>query len=520
MITFKHFIIEAKFSEEDFARVLSAFERRLPKLLGASIHRSGGADGSEKLSGATGYLYFFKTKAFQVREKGGHVLGIDVWDRYSINKGPAYTIDVKDLSAETLLGSMSKLADLIKSPQVGEVPVNESLNEMAKRISADSYRDMAEREFGADALTKLTWAQIKKIADDNDVLIPAYIRDQKVARGFWSVVPGDKAQGGESSASPSATTPSAPAEKTPGKKEPILYIKVTAQDPDSKKFISAAGEASAQKLYKAIQDAVDNAPPTPAEVRDPDTMFGHLAQLSEMAATGKLRSLIVYGGAGTGKTFTITNAIKKAGLTAGSDYVKLSGKASAASIYETLFMFRKGGLVVFDDLDSMWKNQDATNILKAALDTSPVREISWSTGKTINVSRMDDNEREELFDKIDADIIASPEDVRYPSTFDFTGRVIFISNLKKSEFDSAILSRSAKIDMTLTGEQVIQRMRAILPTLGGTDVSLERKEELVDALMEMHKKKQIDVVTMREFIKGMDILRSGASNWRELLVYM
>jgi len=517
MITFKHFIIEAKFSEEDFARVLSAFERRMPKLLGSSVYRSGGASGSEKLSGATGYLYFFKTKAFQVREKGGNVLGIDVWDRYSINKGPAYTIDIKDLSADTILGSMSKLADLIKSPKVGEVPVNESLNEMAKRISADSFKDMAEKEFGSDAITKLTWVQIKKVADDNDVLIPAYIRDQKVSRGFWSVVPGGKADGSTSSEMPSETRST---EKMPGKKEPILYIKVTAQDPDSKKFISAAGEASAQKLYKAIQDAVDNSPSTPAEVKDPDTMFGHLAQLSEMAATGKLRSLIVYGGAGTGKTFTITNAIKKAGLTAGSDYVKLSGKASAAAIYETLFMFRKGGLVVFDDLDSMWKNQDATNILKAALDTSPVREISWSTGKTVNVSRMDDNEREELFDKIDADIIASPEDVRYPSTFDFTGRVIFISNLKKSEFDSAILSRSAKIDMTLTGEQVIQRMRAILPTLGGTDVSLERKEELVDALMEMHKKKQIDVVTMREFIKGMDILRSGAGNWKDLLVYM
>jgi hypothetical protein len=212
--------------------------------------------------------------------------------------------------------------------------------------------------------------------------------------------------------------------------------------------------------------------------------------------------------------------IQEMSLVKGKDYVKLSGKATAVEIYKTLFMFRKSGLVLFDDLDSMWGNQDATNVLKAALDTSPVREISWSSNATQNVSSLSDEEREEFNDKVDEQIAANDEKIKYPSTFDFKGRVVFISNLKKSQFDSAILSRSAKIDMSMTAGQILQRMRTILPTLGGDDVSLEKKEELVDHLLVMHTKKQIDAVTMREFIKGLDIVRSGSPNWRALLAYM
>jgi hypothetical protein len=62
-------------------------------------------------------------------------------------------------------------------------------------------------------------------------------------------------------------------------------------------------------------------------------------------------------------------------------------------------------------------------------------------------------------------------------------------------------------------------MRKILPTLGGTDVSIELKEELLDHLLVMHKRKEITAVTMREFTKGLDIVRSGVPNWKELVVY-
>jgi hypothetical protein len=500
MLSFKNFLVEAKFSEDDFARVLSAFERRLPKLLGAKLYRDGGPGHVNKVAGFDAYTYFFGDRALQVRVKAGHVHAIDVWDKFALNAG-------------TLLGAMKEIARLIKSPEEGKIEVkaiNESLqlDEMAKRVGDDSFFKMMVDEYGEAGARDVTWAQIKTVADKNDVLIPAYIRGQKTGRGKWNAEPGAVSGGDEGEK---------PVEKS-GKKDPILYIKVTAQDPETKRFIPAGDSKQAQQLYSQLQGAL-KAGPTEAEVKDPETLYGHMSQLVEMACKGTLRSLLIYGGPGTGKTYTIMKTVQQMGLTKGKDYQKLSGKATPAEIYKTLFMFRDGGLVIFDDLDSMWGNQDATNVLKAALDTSPVREISWVSSNTVNVSKMDDDEREAFFKTIDDQISSDPSKVRYPSSFDFTGRVIFISNLKKEEFDTAILSRSAKINMDLTPAQILQRMRKILPSLGGDDVSIERKEELLDHLLVMHGRKEITAVTMREFTKGLDIVRSGVPNWKELIQY-
>lgn len=549
---FSDFLIEAQFKDDDLTRIITAFERRLPKLLGAKLYRSGGKTGSAKVGSSTAYIYFFDDRAFQIRVKGGHVLGVDVWNKFYMNKGPSYTIDISDLNSSTILGSIKKLADLIKHPVEGKIPVNvvsESiqLDEMAKRVSDEVFYSLVVKQYGETKAHSLSWNEIKNVADANDVLIPGYIRGNKVGRGLWDADPKFSVT---DVSTPAAEPPSRrtelvtvdDTEVVDGKKSPILYIKVTAQDPDTKRFIPSGNSKEAQALYGQLQKAV-RGPATEPELKDPDTLYGHMAQLVEMACRGTLRSLLIYGGPGTGKTYTIMQTVEKLGLAKGKDYVKLSGKASPIEIYKTLFMYRDGGLVIFDDLDSMWGNEDATNILKAALDTSPVREISWASAQTINVSKMSDERKQDLFAQIDRQINgedefeeelddeeddkkrakkkpkAGSDKIKYPSTFDFKGRVVFISNLKKQDFDTAIMSRSAKINMDLTAAQILQRMRKILPTLGGTDVTVEMKEQLLDRLLEMHGEGLLDAVTMREFIKGLDIVRSGVPNWKELLVY-
>lgn len=562
MLSFSSFMLEAKFSEDNFSRLLSVIEKRMPKLLGSEIYRYGGPNGVEKISGGQGYLYFFGSgRAFRVRASSGKVIGVDIWKEYHPNKGPSFTAELTDLDVSSIIGALGKLASIIKNPSAGEVQVSLreelQLDEMAKRTTpADFYMLMVDK-FGEDVAQSASGEQIKSIAAEKDILIPSFIWSTAIGKGRaakYDTKPSGTKPSGKSDA-PAVTVDPEKIDAKPidapksGKKEPILYIKVTAQDPDSKRFISAADNAAAQRLYAQLSAAVEGGG-TEAEMKDPDTLYGHMSQLVSMACKGSLRSLLIYGGPGTGKTFTIMKTVNDMGMVKGKDYVKLSGKASPIEIYKTLFMYRKSGLVIFDDLDSMWRNEDATNILKAALDTSPVREISWVSAQTINVSKMDDGRKEKLFSQIDRQLngedepapepeeddeeenskkkrkgtaepaaTSEPAKIKYPSSFDFTGRVVFISNLKKEDFDTAIMSRSAKINMELSPVQILDRMRKILPSLGGTDVSLELKEELLDHLLIMHKRKEITAVTMREFTKGLDIVRSGVQNWKELVVY-
>lgn len=526
--TFKDYLIEAKFEGANMDRVIDAFQRRMPKLLGAPIYRFGGKSGTD----GRGVLYFFGKKAFRLRVKGSSIQGIDVWDKYSINKGPSYFISLASFSAENILASMTKLASVIKNPEVGKVKISEALiAEMASRAKPEEFYAYAKKMYSEKHLGALEWHEIEKIAKANDVLIPGFIKGQRKDKTHWSVIPNDSTEGGDDDEPSEADFDSV--------KVGNLILKISAQDPETGNFYSATESKEAKALYKVLQKHL-NDEPSKEELQDPSTMYGHMAQLVEMACRGKLRSLLIYGGPGTGKTYTIMQTVNSVGLSPGKDYVKLSGKATPVSIYETLFMFRKGGLVIFDDLDSMWRNEEATNILKAALDTSAIREISWSSNNTENVARWDEKRREEYNDMIDAEL--NNEDVddddedddddepkkkkkkksgkpKYPSTFEFKGRVIFISNLKKEEFDTAIMSRSAKIGMDMTPEQILARMRTILPSLGGTDISVELKEELIQQLIKLNGEGKLDQVTMREFTKGLDILRSGAPNWKDLVIY-
>jgi len=549
--SFKLFVVEDKEHGSGLDRVLNAIEKRLPALLNTKLYRFGGKDGTEQLKSGVGYLYFFgKGKAFRIRTKGSTIIAFDVWTKYGMNATADYTIHTENLSVAAIASELKKIAQLIKSPKEGKVEITavEEAKSIsleigadlfeAKGVSPEEFLKLAKKDLSDAQVKDVTFDQIVKIARDNNVGVPSkkYLDGQKVGRGRWSLIPG-----GSSEKESKSDEPNKPDSKSSGKAEPILYIKVTAQDPVTKRFISAGENKQAQALYNQIQDKLA-ANPTEEEMRDVDMLYGHLFQLVTLACKDKLKALLIYGGPGTGKTFTIMEAIKAAGLVKGEDYVKLSGKITPTELYKTLFMFRKGGLILFDDCDSMWKNQDAANYLKAALDTSPVREISSANAQTKNVSKWTDDEREKYNTSMDHYLAGTQPDeedeteeeeegdskrdtgledkMKFPSTFEFRGRVVFVSNLKKEEFDKAILSRSAKIDMSLTPEETLVRIRSILPTLGGTDVSIEDKEKLIGVLLDLNKKKILDVVTIREFVKGLDIVRSGAENWQELVIYM
>jgi hypothetical protein len=92
-------------------------------------------------------------------------------------------------------------------------------------------------------------------------------------------------------------------------------------------------------------------------------------------------------------------------------------------------------VIVFDDCDSVLKDPVSLNLLKGALDSYSRRIISWR---------------------------ADLRDDDLPTTFEFKGRVIFISNLSSNQIDQAIITRSMAVDLSMTPQQKIERMKFIL----------------------------------------------------------
>ena len=194
-------------------------------------------------------------------------------------------------------------------------------------------------------------------------------------------------------------------------------------------------------------------------------------------------SLIITGQSGVGKTHDVTQALKD--TPQANNYISIKGSITSAGLYETLFL-NNGKLIIFDDADKVFESQESVNILKAALDTYPEREISRVQSNYFETSGMSQKDIEANFYG-DVKLADKPTKVdpknkgKFPKTFIFTGQIIFISNLKGEEIDSAVIGRSLHVDVELTKEQVLDRMRSIMQNIH-PDVKMEDKEEALQVL--------------------------------------
>jgi len=215
---------------------------------------------------------------------------------------------------------------------------------------------------------------------------------------------------------------------------------------------------------------------------DPSTIFEDLKTYVNMVIRGQQPSLLVTGSPGVGKTFLISKQLKDAGLESGKDFIHVKGRSTAAGMFITLWE-NNGKIIVFDDCDSVFQSGDAVNILKGALDSYSAREISWLVGKPLRTA----------------------EGEKVPKSFEFTGKIIFISNLPQKKIDDAIKSRSFVLEVALTPLDMIKKMRKDLPNVL-PEVPLFMRETALKFIERISKKTSDLEINMRTLIKAVKIV--------------
>jgi hypothetical protein len=214
--------------------------------------------------------------------------------------------------------------------------------------------------------------------------------------------------------------------------------------------------------------------------------FEFLNDLTSMVVTGVTPSLVVTGPGGNGKTNSVKRTISDNQLS-DNEFVFFKGYSTARGLYNTLYD-NNGKLIIFDDCDSVLEDKVSKNILKSALDSYEERTISWS-----KMTKADE----------------------YPSQFNFTGRIIFISNKSKDSIDGALKSRSLMVDLTMTPEEKIERLTYILPNIL-PEYDMETKELALNFLDNV--KNDVDI-NIRTFIMVTKMCKSFPDTWRKLASY-
>lgn len=215
-----------------------------------------------------------------------------------------------------------------------------------------------------------------------------------------------------------------------------------------------------------------------AEDQDIDRM-NYEEQLDSLKTGMKLlmsnatNAMFVGGRGGTGKTQTVEDMLHAAGKRDGEGYFKITGSATPTGIYRILFQHRRE-IILFDDSDSALNDQEGRNLFKAASDTKKVRKISWMKG---GKNFVDPSEYDE--DDEDSDIL--------PRHFEFTGKIIFISNLTldKLDPDGALRTRGYVLNVDPTNEEIYDFMYKIVDKIPlEVDYTLDSKarREVVEVL--------------------------------------
>lgn len=510
MLNFKSVITEAKISAANFDKAVLLLVNMLQRKTGSKFYRFGGRGGSVGLSRGTGILYFYdKSKAIRFNHDGSEFNSITLWKSFKLGQPGDVTLRFDGLN---IVGSAKFIIDAILKPTPGKYEFYSEKLDEAKRISPEDFYMLVNAELTShESISSVTWERMAHIANASDRLIPTVVRKTAVGKGKNTRFDLTKLL----------------SIKDAGKVATAVEQQnvITVSNGDNNTVASGYYDNSkVNSMQKTVNSEISN--PSKESIKrmskDANTLFGHMKSLVQVIARGKRNSLVITGGAGIGKSYTVFETMKEEGLQKNSDWFLVKGKVTTAALYQMLYMHRAGTVLVFDDADSVWGDQDAANILKAALDSYDERWVSWQTTKTVNISKLAPSDKEEFYDNLDRQLEEDPGNpkIKFPSEFEYKGRIIFISNLPQSKLDAAVLNRSTKIDMDLTTEEIFHRIESILPFIGEKSVPLEAKKEILEFIKQNFKAGLLDSPSIRTYVGAEQLYSSGLPEWRSLMEYI
>lgn len=242
------------------------------------------------------------------------------------------------------------------------------------------------------------------------------------------------------------------------------------------------------------------------------TRFAILNEMSSACINGDIRAMIVSGPPGVGKSFGVEQQLEKASM-----FDKIAGKRirfeivkgamTPIGLYCTLYKYSDPkNVLVFDDCDSVFQDDLALNILKAALDSGKRRRICWNSDSSML-------RREGV-----------------PDQFEFKGSAIFITNLKFENLKSkklqdhleALQSRCHFLDLTVDSERDkmlrIKQVHRDTADNGGLfrdyDFSNEQADEILNFMWDQ--KSKLRELSLRMALKVGDLVKISPNNWRVL----
>lgn len=242
-------------------------------------------------------------------------------------------------------------------------------------------------------------------------------------------------------------------------------------------------------------------------VKNTAERFDALSQVTRAACMGGVRSVIVTGAGGVGKSYTITNIVDAAVEEYGINAETIHGVMTPIELYKFLYLHRtENDVTILDDADGIFFDDKALSILKAALDTNKVRKVSWLSNST------------------------ALSDI--PNTFEYCGTMIFITNLplhlmaagnhKNAAHLSALMTRALYVDLKLnTSAQIVAWIEFLVKKanilVAEHGLSKDQQAEVVQYLNDnVENLRDVSIRTAIQIAGFMNTSLENGTDWKHL----
>ncbi len=264
---------------------------------------------------------------------------------------------------------------------------------------------------------------------------------------------------------------------------------------------TATNDRTIYHLGQGVEAPVEREPLSVISARIKER-FDVMNQLLQSIVAGDSNAVIISGPAGVGKSHTVEEVLSS--WNPDQDRFTITkGFVKATGLYKLLYHHREGGVLVFDDADSIFDDAVALNILKAVCDTTEKRTVSWLS----EVKFVDEESGEVL-----------------PRKFQFEGQIVFLTNLdfdglirrqhKLSPHLEALMSRAHYVSLAMNTDRaklvrVVQVINEGMFNKFG--FSKDDCQEIVDFMTE--NLDRLRAVSLREAVKLANLKKSNP-NWR------
>jgi hypothetical protein len=234
--------------------------------------------------------------------------------------------------------------------------------------------------------------------------------------------------------------------------------------------------------------------------------FSMLNILGDAIVKGNMNALMVAGAPGVGKTYELEKKLEKAmNDNSITSYVSIKGTVSAIELYKTQYENKnRGQVIVLDDVDRIYGDEEAMNILKAALDSSVVRKVCW-----MKASRF-------------------LEEDGIPNSFEYEGQVVFITNVnpdriiakegRMSPHMNALVSRSVFLDLCIhEADEILMRIeQVLLKSTLKDDLNIDDVQASMILDWMKSKSKMLRSVSIRTVLQVAGFLKTSPENWVDI----